>query len=68
MSHIMLELTDRLQKWLALDIACGTTYLDNGNLCILAAIVPVETAFDLVGNMRDNLYGTSAIISPAFLI
>ena len=33
-SNIMLELTDSLQKWLALDIADGSAYLNDGNLGI----------------------------------
>ena len=68
MSHIVLELTDRLQERLALNISGSTTYLDNGNLCILTSIITIETALDLIGDMRDNLYGASTVIAAAFLI
>ena len=64
----MLELADGLQERLALDIAYRAADLDDGDMHILGCVVPVETALDLVGNMRDDLDGASAVISaPLFL-
>jgi hypothetical protein len=68
LTYIVLELTDGLQERLAFDIAYGTAYLDNGNLrliIIFVGIVAVETVLDLVGDMGDNLYSASAVITSA---
>ena len=45
MSHIELELADRLKEGLAFDITYCTTDLNNSNLCFLYTVIAVETAF-----------------------
>ncbi len=67
MSFIVLELTDCLQERLAFDIAYRAADLDNGNFCILSSRIPMESALDFICNMRNYLYGTSAVITAAFL-
>ena len=68
MSYVMLELTDGFQKGLAFDIADGTADFNDGNVCLLGSKVPVEAALDLVCDVRDDLYGTSAEIAAALLL
>ena len=64
----MLELTDRFQEWLTLDITHSTAYFDDGNVSFIFVVIAVKTTFDLICNMRDNLYRTSAEISPALFV
>ena len=66
MTDIMLELTDRLQKRLAFDVTDGTAYLNDGDFRVLGGVVPVKSVFDLICDMGDNLYCSSAEISAAF--
>ena len=68
MSYFMLELTNCLQKWLALNIADSSANFNDGNVCILGSKIPIETALDFIGDMRDNLYSPSAIVTAAFLL
>ena len=68
MTDLMLELTDSLQKRLAFDITDGSAHLNNSNLSIGGGIVAVEAALDLIGDMRDDLNGTSAKITAAFFL
>ncbi len=68
MADIMLELTDGLQKRLTLDITNGTADLDDGNICLIIRKIAVETALDFIGDMRDYLYCTSAIIAAALAL
>ena len=66
MSDLMLKLADCLKKRLAFDIADGTAHFDNRDP-ILAGIV-IKAAFDLIGDMRDDLYRTSAEVTVAFFL
>ena len=68
MSHVVLELTDGFQKWLAFNISYSSTYLDDGDPVFIRGFSTVETAFDLICDMRDDLYGSSAEISVTFLL
>ena len=68
MSHLVLELPDRFQEGLALDIAHGAAGLDDGNMHVLGGVIPIEPALDLIGNMRNDLYGPAAVIASAFLL
>ena len=67
-SDFVLELTDGFQEWLAFDITDRTTDLDNGDPCFLIGEVAVKTALDLIGDMRNDLYGTAAVITAAFFL
>ena len=68
MAHLMLELTNGFQERLTLDIAYGTTDLNDGDTGLVIRKIAVETALDLIGDMRDDLYRTSAVITTALLL
>ena len=68
MAHLMLELTDGLQERLAFDITYGTADLDDGDAGLIIGKVAVKAALDLIGDMRDDLYGTSAVITTTLLL
>ncbi len=73
MSHIELELTNCFQERLTFNITdCWqTTNLDDGNyLSSSADLLSLceKAALDFVRNVRNNLYGTSAIISATLLL
>ena len=68
MPNLMLELTDGLQERLALDVTYGTAYLDDGDTGFIICKVAVKAALDLIGDMGDDLYGTSAIVAAALLL
>ena len=65
-ADIVLELTDRFKKRLAFDIADSAADLDNCDFRLLILLIPIETAFDCIGDMRDNLDSVAAEIAPAF--
>ena len=64
----MLKLTNRFQKRLAFDIADCTADFYNRNGIFLRGLLPVKFRFDFVCNMRNDLYGTAAVISMTFLV
>ena len=63
MPNLMLELTDGLQERLTLDVTYGTAYLDDGDTGLIICKVAVKAALDLIGDMGDDLYSTSAVIT-----
>ena len=67
-SALMLELTDGFKERLAFDITDSTADLNDSNLRICCSRVTVETALDLICNMRDYLNSSSAKISAAFFL
>ena len=68
MSDIVLELTDGFQERLTFDIADRTADFDDRNAGFVRCEITVETALDLIGDMWDNLYRSSAEISAAFFL
>ena len=68
MSNFMLELTNGLKERLALDITNGSTNLDDGNLCLFCCKITEETALDLICDVRDYLYSSTAIVTTALLL
>ena len=64
----MLELTNCLQKWLALNVTDSSANFNDGNVRIIGSKIPIETALDFIGDMRNNLYSPSAIVTAAFLL
>ena len=68
MADFMLELTNGLQERLALDITYGTADLDDGDTGLIIRKIAVETALDLIGDMRDDLYRTSAVITTTLFL
>ena len=67
-SHLMLELSDCLEERLTLDIADCTAHLDDCDCGILRCEIPVESALYLIGDMRDNLYCSSAVVTTKFFL
>ena len=68
MSDLSLKLADGFQKRLAFDISYGAAHFDDGDPCFIVGKIAVETALDLVGDVRDDLNGTAAVISAPFLL
>ncbi len=68
MSHFVLKLTDGFQERLTLDIAHRTSGLNDGDMHVFRREIPIKPALDLVGNVRDDLYSTAAVIAPALLL
>ena len=67
-ADFMLKLTDGLQERLAFDIADRAADFDDGNSCLFIRKIPVKTALDLIGDMRDNLNGSAAVITTALFL
>ena len=68
MAHLMLELTNGLQERLALDVTYGTADLYDGDAGLIIGKVAVKAALDLIGDMRNDLYGTSAVITTTLFL
>ena len=67
-SYFMLELSDCLEERLTLDIADCTAHLDDCDCGILRCEIPVESALYLIGDMMDNLYCSSAVVTTTFFL
>ena len=63
MTYIVLKLTDGLQKRLAFNISDGSAYLYNSDPVLILFFGTIEPALDLVCDVRNDLYGTSAVVS-----
>lgn len=59
MTHLVLELSDSLKKWLALYVTDSTTYFDDGNLGALGIGIPVKSVLYLIGDV-----GTTWTVCP----
>ena len=68
MSNLMLKLTNGFQKRLTFNVTDRSADFNDCNMHIIVLVIPVKTAFNLIGNMRDNLNSTTAIISVAFFL
>ena len=68
MSDFVLELTDGFQKRLTFNITNGSAHLDDGDSGSCIRKIAVKPAFDLIGDVRDNLNGSSAVVAAAFLL
>ena len=69
MSDFMLELTNRFEERLAFDITYGTTDFDDGDMRLIrSGKIAVETALNLVCDVRDDLNRASAKITTAFFL
>ena len=67
-ADFLLELADRLEERLRLNVADRAANLDDADLGVLCGIIPVEAALDLIGDVRDDLHGVSAVIAAALLL
>ena len=65
-ADIMLELTNRFKEWLTFNIADGAADLNDRNFRRFILVIPVETALDRIGYVRNDLYGIAAEIAAAF--
>ena len=65
-SDLVAELADRLQERLALDIADGAADLDDRDAVLVRGFRAVKSRLDLICDVGDHLYGTSAEVSVAF--
>lgn len=68
MPHIMLKLADGFEKWLAFNVSDRSADFDDGDAGVMGIGVPVETVFDFICNMGNDLYRSAAEISPAFFL
>ena len=67
-AYFMLELTNGFQKRLTFDITYSSADFNDRDAHIRICEITVETTLDLIGNMRDDLYSTSTIVTTAFLL
>ena len=67
-AFFVLELPYGFQKGLAFDIADGSADFYNGDLSVFGSRIAVKSAFDLVGDVRNNLYRSTAKIATAFFL
>ena len=68
MSDIQLKLTDGFHVRLALDIADSTANFDDRNLIVFCIWIAIETIFDFVCNMRNDLNGMTAEVTTTLLV
>ena len=68
MSDIQLKLTNGFHVRLALDIADSTANFDDRNLIVFCIWIAIETIFDFICNMRDDLNRMTAEIATALLV
>ena len=68
MADFVLELADGLQERLAFNVSDRTADFNNGNMRFIRGKVAVETVFNLICNMRDDLDCAAAEISAAFFL
>ena len=67
-TQVALKLPDGLQVGQALNIAHRTADFGDDHVRVGCALRHAQDAFlDLIGDVRDNLYGTAQVITPAFL-
>ena len=65
-ADFMLELTDRFQKWLTFDISDSTANFNDSDFGFTGSRVPIKTALNGIGDMRNNLNSTAAVITTSF--
>ena len=67
-AQLITELTHRFDVRQRFDIADRTADFGDNHVIHLLGAEQFDTAFDLVGNMRDHLYGFAEKLSAAFLV
>ena len=67
-SDLVAELANRLQERLALDIADGAADLDDRDAVFVRGFRAVKSRLDLICDVGDHLYGTSAKVSVTFFL
>ena len=61
----MLELPDCLKKRLAFNVSDCSSYLYDSDPFLLRRISPVKSTFYFIRNMRNDLNGSSSIVSAS---
>ena len=61
-----LHLTHRFHEWQAFNITDSTTNFNHRNIVAFAA--GTNTRFDFIGNMRNDLYRATQIITATFFL
>ena len=67
-SHFQGELTNRLQKRLAFDIACGSADFCDDDICFRFFPDGVNEILDFIRDMRNYLYRLSQIVSMSLFV
>ena len=67
-SFFMLKLTNGFQERLAFDITDSSTHFNDRDFCIFSRRISVKSAFDLIGDVWDNLHGSATEITSSFLL
>ena len=68
MAYFMLKLAQSFKERLALNISGSTANLDDSYFCFRSILIMIKTAFDLVGNVWDNLNSVAAKITASFFV
>ena len=66
LAHIERDLANGFEEWQTFDIADSSTQFGNHHVNIRSGQL-AYAAFDLVRNMRHDLYGATQILTTAFL-
>ena len=66
-ADVVAELTDGLQEGQALDVADRAADLGDDHVDVGVAGDPGDALLDLVGDVRDDLYGAAQVVALAFL-
>ena len=67
LADFMADLTDSLEKRLALDVTYGAADFGDNNVSVGFLADGVDEPLDLVGDMRNNLNGFAEVFAAAFL-
>ena len=68
MADLVLELSYGFQEGLALNIANGAADLDDGDAHVGIGEIPVKTALDLIGNVRNDLNRAASVVAAALFL
>ena len=68
MSNFMLELADCLKERLTFNVSDRSTYFYNCDMHIIRCKIAIKTALDLIGDMRNHLNRSAAVITAAFFL
>ena len=68
MSFFMLELTDRFEKRLTLNVSNGSADFNDRDFCMFCRRIAVKSAFDLIGDVRNDLNSSAAEITSSFFL
>ena len=68
LSDFLFDLTDCLKERKALNIADSTADFSDNNISIVSLRDVINTLLDFVGDMWNDLYSASKIVTSAFLV